>query len=284
VKGPAGRSGRPGAVPDRRSGAARHVSEAASGRHALDRYAGHVRDARDRHRLAHARPRRGHDLRAVQLDDRDRDGAGRIAAPDGGSAAPRARTSIISTTAGRIRAAMMSLTVPAHLRRRGIRRAPSVPPPGRVAHIKLPGDPVAGRRRVAVLEVGHEDPHATVQCVEGQLAIGRAGDPDPEIGPGPAGPPASRPAARPSSRPGIRAASPRPARRRGSPGTRAAPRGAARTSRAAPPAARALRRSARARSHLARTRRPRRRERSGHCSCDTRLRPAYGSRRNGGTP
>jgi hypothetical protein len=56
VKGPAGRSGRPGAVPDRRAGA------------------------------RPARPRRGPDLRAVQLDDQDRDGAGRIAAPDGGSA------------------------------------------------------------------------------------------------------------------------------------------------------------------------------------------------------
>jgi hypothetical protein len=43
--------------------------------------------ASDRHRLAHARQRRGHDLRAVKLDDQDHDGARRIAAPDGGSAA-----------------------------------------------------------------------------------------------------------------------------------------------------------------------------------------------------
>jgi hypothetical protein len=62
------------------------------------------------------------------------------------------------------------------------------------------------------------------------------------------------------------------------------PRGSARTFHAAPPAARAPRRSARARSRLARTRRPRRRERSGRCSCDTRLRLACRSRRSGRTP
>jgi hypothetical protein len=59
----------------------------ASDRRAFDRCVEQLRDVRDRHRLAHARPRRGHGLRAVQLDDQDRDGAGRIAAPDGGSAA-----------------------------------------------------------------------------------------------------------------------------------------------------------------------------------------------------
>jgi hypothetical protein len=53
----------------------------------LDRCVEHLRDVRDRHRLAHARQRRGHDLRAVQVDDQDRDGAGRITAPDSGSAA-----------------------------------------------------------------------------------------------------------------------------------------------------------------------------------------------------
>jgi hypothetical protein len=60
------------------------VSEVASDRRALDRCVEHLRDG---HRLAHARQRRGHDLRAVQFDDQDRDGAGRIAASDGGSAA-----------------------------------------------------------------------------------------------------------------------------------------------------------------------------------------------------
>jgi hypothetical protein len=65
-------------------GPVQRVSEVASDRHALDRCVEHLRDG---HRLAHARQRRGHDLRAVQFDDQDRDGAGRIAASDGGSAA-----------------------------------------------------------------------------------------------------------------------------------------------------------------------------------------------------
>jgi hypothetical protein len=95
------------------------------------------------------------------------------------------------------------------------------------------------------------------------------------------GPAASGPAARPPVRPGIRAA--RPGQLGvGDRGTRAAPRGVTRTSRPAPPASRAPRRPAPARRRLARARWPRRRERSGHCSCDTRLRPAYGSRRSGG--
>jgi hypothetical protein len=68
-------------------GPVQRVSEVASDRDALDRCVEHLRDVRDGHRLAQARQRRGHDLRAVQFDDRDRDGAGRIAAPDGGSAA-----------------------------------------------------------------------------------------------------------------------------------------------------------------------------------------------------
>jgi hypothetical protein len=59
-----------------------------------------LRDARDWHGLAHARQRRGHDLRAVQLDDQDSDDAGRIAVPDGGSTARRASASTISTAAG----------------------------------------------------------------------------------------------------------------------------------------------------------------------------------------
>jgi len=74
-------------MPDPPAGPSQLVSEVASDRHALDRCAEHVRDARDGHRLAHARLRRGHDPRAVQLDDQDRDGAGRIAAPDGSSSA-----------------------------------------------------------------------------------------------------------------------------------------------------------------------------------------------------
>jgi hypothetical protein len=68
-------------------GPVQRVSEVASDRQALNRCVEHLRDVRDGHRLAHARQRRGHDLRAVQFDDQDRDGAGRIAAPDGGSAA-----------------------------------------------------------------------------------------------------------------------------------------------------------------------------------------------------
>jgi hypothetical protein len=68
-------------------GPVQRVSEVASDRHALDRCVEHFRNARDRHRLAHGRQRRGHDPRAVQFDDQDRDSAGRITAPDGGSAA-----------------------------------------------------------------------------------------------------------------------------------------------------------------------------------------------------
>ena len=74
-----GQTGVPGPV--------QRVSEVASDRHALDQRVEHLRNVRDGHRLAHARQRRGHDPRAVQLDDQDRDSAGRITAPDGGSAA-----------------------------------------------------------------------------------------------------------------------------------------------------------------------------------------------------
>ena len=98
------------------------------------------------------------------------------------------------------------------------------------------------------------------------------------------GPPARRPAARPSSRPGIRAASPHPLGVADRPGRGQLHATWPERPRAAPPAARAPRRSAHARSRLARPRRPRRRERSGHFSCDTRLRPAYGSRRSGEIP
>jgi hypothetical protein len=65
----------------------------------LDRCVAQLRDVRDRHRVARARQRRGHDLRAAQLDDQDRDGAGRIAAPDGSSTARRATAPAISTAA-----------------------------------------------------------------------------------------------------------------------------------------------------------------------------------------
>jgi hypothetical protein len=65
-------------------GPVQRVSEVASDRRALDRCVEHLRGG---HRLSHARQHRGHDLRAVQFDDQDRDGAGRIAASDGGSAA-----------------------------------------------------------------------------------------------------------------------------------------------------------------------------------------------------
>jgi len=74
------------------AGSAQRVSEVAAGRPDLDRCAGHWRNARDGHRLAHARPRRGHDLRTAQPDDQHRDSAGRIAAPDGGLSAPAVST------------------------------------------------------------------------------------------------------------------------------------------------------------------------------------------------
>jgi hypothetical protein len=66
----------------------------------LDRCIEQLHDVRDGHRLAHARQRRGHDLRAVQFDDQDSDDAGRIAVPDGGSTARRALASTISTAVG----------------------------------------------------------------------------------------------------------------------------------------------------------------------------------------
>jgi hypothetical protein len=69
-------------------------------RYALDRCIEQLHDVRDGHRLAHARQRRGHDLRAVQFDDQDSDDAGRIAVPDGGSTARRALASTISTAVG----------------------------------------------------------------------------------------------------------------------------------------------------------------------------------------
>jgi hypothetical protein len=142
-------------------GPVQRVSEVASDRHALDRCVEHLRDVRDRHRLAHARQRRG-DLRAVQFDDQDR---------DGGSTARRATASTISTAAGSdtggdgvagCSPGILDAAESGEHRLYRLRDASRT--------LKLPGDQVE-RRRVAVAEVGHEDLRATVQCVDDHLAI-----------------------------------------------------------------------------------------------------------------
>ena len=55
-------------------------------------------------------------------------------------------------------------------------------PVDRVGEVALPVDHVLPRRRVRVLEVGHEDLRAAVQGVDHHLAIGRPGDLDAAVG------------------------------------------------------------------------------------------------------
>jgi hypothetical protein len=54
-------------------------------------------------------------------------------------------------------------------------------PVDRVGEVPLPVDHVLPRRRVRILEIGHEDLRATVQRVDHHLAVCRPGDLDPAI-------------------------------------------------------------------------------------------------------